>query len=413
MIKHIIQSSGFAARAGLTIASDAIGDVFAGAGGRSVPYAADRFLTAEHLTAMLNQHAVPPLASDSANREVLINAVKPLDIRSTSSNCNNVVVEIEQAAGALLPDQLFIKLPMPDLGTRWFFAVIGSWALESYFCRHVAPHVPLRTPKTFATYSKGSRFFLAQENLHLDPQVQLFTNMQMLNGPDLDIVYRCLDAFAKLHSCHYGLDAQQRSKILPLDHHPFLGKHMRVVSRTLNELGLAPCVRECDDLIPADVVDLYKKTLKNWDTLLAHWFSGPLSLLHGDSHIGNFFVSGEQMGMLDFQAVHWGKGIRDVQYFLIDSLPAEMLAKHEQDFVKYYVERRAAYSSGIDVKNSDFNSTWQDYRGFTYHTLMTIVVSIGFGALNDEHGALMKEVLKRAVAAVQRVDYADWLDQHI
>lgn len=121
MIKHIIQTSGFAARAGLTIANDAIGDI----GGRSVPYAADHFLTAEHLTAMLNQHAVVPLGSDSVNGKVLINAVEPLDIRSTSSNCNNVVVEIEQAAGALLPDQLFIKLPMPDLGTRWFFAVVG------------------------------------------------------------------------------------------------------------------------------------------------------------------------------------------------------------------------------------------------------------------------------------------------
>ena len=31
-------------------------------------------------------------------------------------------------------------------------------------------------------------------------------------------------------------------------------------------------------------------------------------------------------GMLDWQAAHWGKGIRDVQYFLIDSLPADVLA---------------------------------------------------------------------------------------
>lgn len=36
------------------------------------------------------------------------------------------------------------------------------------------------------------------------------------------------------------------------------------------------------------------------------------------------------MGMIDFQAAQWGKGIRDVQYFLIDSLPTEVLAEHEQ-----------------------------------------------------------------------------------
>ena len=28
------------------------------------------------------------------------------------------------------------------------------------------------------------------------------------------------------------------------------------------------------------------------------------ALLHGDSHLGNFFVSGNEMGMLDWQATH-------------------------------------------------------------------------------------------------------------
>ena len=36
--------------------------------------------------------------------------------------------------------------------------------------------------------------------------------------------------------------------------------------------------------------------------------------------------------MLDWQAAHWGKGIRDVEYFLVDSLPAEVLAAQGVDF---------------------------------------------------------------------------------
>ena len=40
---------------------------------------------------------------------------------------------------------------------------------------------------------------------------------------------------------------------------------------------------------------------------------------------------------------------------------------------------------------------------------MTIIVSIGFGGLNEEQDALFTEVLRRAVAAVKRVDYAGWL----
>ncbi len=70
----------------------------------------------------------------------------------------------------------------------------------------------------------------------------------------------------------------------------------------------------------------------------------------------------------------------------------------------YYVQRRAHYGAAIDLQQ-----TWQEYRSFTFHTLMTIIVSIGFGALNAEQDELMAEILQRAVAAVQRVDYAGWL----
>ena len=44
---------------------------------------------------------------------------------------------------------------------------------------------------------------------------------------------------------------------------------------------------------------------------------------------------------------------------------------------------------------------------------MTIVVSIGFGALNEEQDALMTEILRRAVAAIQRVDYPGWLAEFL
>ena len=34
------------------------------------------------------------------------------------------------------------------------------------------------------------------------------------------------------------------------------------------------------------------------------------------------------MGMLDWQAAHWGRGIRDVVYFLNNALPSEVLARN-------------------------------------------------------------------------------------
>ena len=377
------------------LAGDALGDMT----GRSLPFKAADVATPDVLTRLINEGA---LQSNTA--PITISTLMRQDIPSVSSNCHNLVLTIEQVGEATLPVSLFVKVPMESLATRWFFSIINSWQLESYFFRHVAQTLPLRTPITYATASRGSRFYLVQENLHEDPTVELFINPDMMEGPSLERVYSCLDTFARLHACHYDLSSQEREAILPLDYHLFLSPTMGLVARNLNRMALTPCMKKRPGAIPADVAEAYRLTISHWDDLLGYWFSGPLSFLHGDSHLGNFFVSGQEMGMLDWQAAHWGKGIRDVQYFLIDSLPAPTLAAHERELVEYYVQRRAHHGTAIDLEQ-----TWQEYRSFTFHTLMTIIVTIGFGALNEEQDALFTEVLRRAVAAVQRVDYAGWL----
>lgn len=376
---------------------DALGDLT----GNSLSYRSAQFLQKQALTDFLENHSLEP-----NEKSVRINRVTPLGIESTSSNCNNIVFELETEAGNNLPTTLFVKLPSPSFVTRWFFSVIGSWELEVHFFRHVASQVPIRTPKTFAATTKGSRFALLQENLHADDSVQLFTNPDMLKGPSIEVVKRCLDTFAKLHASHFGASEDEREKILPMSRHLFLAQPMRSISEALNKQALGPCLKKQPNVVPDDVIAAYKKTLAHWDTLLEQWFSGPLSLIHGDSHLGNFFVSGEQMGMLDWQAVHWGKGIRDVQYFLINSLPVEILQEEEQGLLQFYVDRLKAH--GVEL---DFDEAWYQYRGFTYHTLMTIVVSIGFGAMNEQQDNLMAQLLKRCVAAVQRADYSGWLDE--
>jgi len=377
------------------LARDALGDFV----GTSLPFREADVLQPDILARLINDHALAP-----AGRAARISAVERQDIPSVSSNCQNLVLSLAQPGEATLPASVFVKLPMEALVTRWFFSIINAWRLESHFFRHVARDLPLRTPVTYATHWQGSRFFLVQENLRDDPDVELFTNPDMLAGPSLELVHRCLDTFARLHACHYSASAAERESILPLDYHPFLSPTMGLVSRNLNRFALQPCMRKQPGAIPEEVAATYRCSVRHWDRLLAYWFSGPLSLLHGDSHLGNFFRSGDDMGMLDWQAAHWGKGIRDVQYFLIDSLPEDILAAHERELVAYYVQRRALHGSPVDPEQ-----IWQEYRSFTFHTLMTIVVSIGFGALNKEQDVLRAEILRRSVAAVRRVDYAGWL----
>jgi Phosphotransferase enzyme family len=367
--------------------------------GSSLPYRARDVVEPAVLASLINEGSLQP-----QSQPVRINRVERQNVPSVSSNCENLVLTIEQAGEPTLPRSLFVKLPMESLSMRWFFSIIKSWQLESYFFRSVARDLPLRTPVTYATRSRGTRFYLVQENLHEDPSVELFTSFAMLKGPSLEQVRMCLDAFARLHSVHFGLPPQERDRILPLRYHLFLSPAMRPVSYALNRFALDPCMKKHPGVIPLQLAEAYRLTIKHWDTLLAHWFSGPLSLLHGDSHLGNVFVTGDEIGMLDWQAAHWGKGIRDVHYFMTDSLPAATLAAHERELVDYYVQRRAHHGAPIA-----FEQTWEDYRSLSFQTLMTIIVAVGYGALNPEQDALMLEVLKRNVASAQRLDYCGWL----
>jgi hypothetical protein len=367
--------------------------------GSSLPYRARDVVEPAVLASLINEGSLQP-----QSQPVRINRVQRQNVPSVSSNCENLVLTIEQAGEPTLPRSLFVKLPMESLSMRWFFSIIKSWQLESYFFRSVARDLPLRTPVTYATRSRGTRFYLVQENLHEDPSVELFTSFAMLKGPSLEQARMCLDAFARLHSVHFGLPPQERDRILPLRYHLFLSPAMRPVSYALNRFALDPCMKKHPGVIPLQLAEAYRLTIKHWDTLLAHWYSGPLSLLHGDSHLGNVFVTGDEIGMLDWQAVHWGKGIRDVHYFMTDSLPAATLAAHERELVDYYVQRRAYHGAPIA-----FEQTWEDYRSLSFQTLMTIIVAVGYGALNPEQDALMLEVLKRNVASSQRLDYCGWL----
>jgi hypothetical protein len=376
---------------------DAVGDIF----NRGLSFDPAVVTEPGYLSRMINDYAAATLTGPAD-----ITAVELLDIPSVSSNCNNLVVSIEQAGTSPpLPTTLFLKLPSPSLATRWFLNVIESWKLECDFFRQVAPTLPIRTPTTFAAGYQGTRFCLVQEDLNADPGVRLFTNFDMRQGPSLQQAAMCLDTFARMHAAHYGLADSERLALLSLDRHPFLGRNMRTLAPTLNRVSLGPCRKRVPGVIDDRLAALFNRTLDNWEQLLRHWYRGPLSLCHGDSHLGNFFISGDEMGMLDFQAPHWGPGIRDVQYFLIDSLPAQVLASHERDLVRYYVERRAAHGTAIDCEE-----TWEEYRGFSFHTWMTIVVAIGLAAMSEEQDELMVEILRRTVAAIERLDYAGWLE---
>jgi aminoglycoside phosphotransferase (APT) family kinase protein len=326
-----------------------------------------------------------------------------------SSNCRNSVLALDWGSRrADRPPTVFVKQPTPDLPTRLFANVIGFWWIECAVCRNLAAELPIPTPRIHAVHARGSRFLLVMENLSERAGARMFVNQALLDGVDLPTAERCLQTLARLHAGLAGKTPAEQERALPNALHPFRSPTLGRVNLAVNREAVAPCHARAPELFDEGAVALYRRALARWPALEAAWYRGPLTLCHGDSHLGNFFHDGSgAMGMLDFQGAHWGKGLRDVQYFLINSMDAELLAQHEKRLVEGYAEEVSQHQR--HVAPLDAGQAWDQYRAFSFQTLMTAVVSRGLGSFTDSD-AVMRIMLARAVAAVRRLEFGAWLD---
>lgn len=368
----------------------------------TLPLAPEKIIRTDYLNQLLQEHGASPRA-----RGAKIRSLNKLDIQVPSSNCNNFILELDWLDPGQMPSTAFIKIPCSEFTTRWFCNVIRVWELECNFLRHFAKDFPVRLPEVYAIASQRSRFILLQENLQADPTVELFTNKDMVMGCSLDIAKNCLTAFAKVHARYNDLSREEQESKLPYVSHPFLSPTIAPITRAINKAAIDPCRKKAAESFPESVADTYRLAMQHWDELLQWWYQGPLTLIHGDSHLGNIFAHGNEVGLFDFQAAQWGKGIRDVQYFLIDSLPESVLADNEQQLLAYYLEQCAAH--GLEL---DFDEAWEQYRAYSFQTLMTNVVSLGLGALTEKD-RVIEVLLRRSVAACERLEFRAWLEDLI
>jgi aminoglycoside phosphotransferase (APT) family kinase protein len=326
-------------------------------------------------------------------------------VRFDSSNCQNFLVDVVDSDGT--ERTLYAKLPAREFGPRMFANTVGYWKLECAFCARVAPHVSVRVPGVYAVAERGSRFVLLLENVAALPGARMFVNVDMAAGTTPDQARRCLTAFAELHATFLGLGSVEREQLLPVALHPQLAPKKAAAMKTLNRVAVKRAKTNAPEDVTPAVARTYERALDRWDALLTYWYTGPLTLVHGDSHLANCFEyatdDGPRVGLLDFQGVHWSKGIRDVAYFLIHSLDADVLATHESVLIDHYIEEMARRGVELDPER-----TREDYRAFSFQALMVGVVAVGLGGFTERE-ATVRTMLRREITAIERLDFAGWM----
>ena len=111
-----------------------------------------------------------------------------------------------------------------------------------------------------------------------------------------------------------------------------------------------------DQMPPAfhELAEIYLTQGERLNDLL---FEGPQTLVHGDSHIGNMLRDADGPILLDWAMVRQGPGLRDVAYFVGNSIPHEIRQQHDENLLRTYLAALASH--GVEIP---WDEAWDMYR---------------------------------------------------
>lgn len=106
------------------------------------------------------------------------------------------------------------------------------------------------------------------------------------------------------------------------------------------------------------LVDAYRQ-------LAAHTVGPGWTIAHGDAHVGNTFIDGENRGcLLDWQVTQFAPWWIDVGYHIASALEPDVRAANERDLVQHYLDALAA--AGVTTVPSR-DDAWDGYRKGVVH----------------------------------------------
>jgi len=334
-------------------------------------------------------------------RGVRVAALEPLgDTHGTTSRARFRVAYDAAGNGADPPNSIFLKLAPGAFATRLFVNVMRLGWTEVRFYQTLAPHVPIVLPQALAAECAGrsQRFAIVFEDLTASG----VRFMNVSEHVSLDDARTVMQALARLHA-HFWSAPEFHTDWVWLksrDRNPNYA-----VERLVCAMAVKPALRRFADLVPAELRDAAPRIIACRDHLEDAWAAPPLTLVHGDAHVGNLYFTDTDVGFLDWQVVQRGQGMRDVSYFLINSVPTDVRRAHQRSLIESYLTTLAAHG----VSRPDFEVAWHQYRLHAFYAWIAAVVTAAAGRLQEE--AIVRAGLTRSSNALLDLESLATLDQ--
>ncbi|WP_210687311.1 phosphotransferase [Mycolicibacterium sp. GESEQ-9] len=329
-------------------------------------------------------------------------AVAPLDGTTGTTDRQRIVVEWNDAGKeAGLPANLFLKSSPLSAKNRVMVGALDMAVNEVHFYNEAAASLKGVVPKAWFAYAGiGARFLIVLEDIVAD------------GGRPYALADRCeiahargvIEAFADLHSQFWNSPRFSRDLTWA---RTWSARPGYAVLKQFYSRGRAGALKLGRPEVTAAVRAVSQALDRHAAVYYREFEAGPLTLLHGDSHLGNTFSTSDgRSGLLDWQVVWQGPGLREVSYWMTTGLEPEMRRAHERELLERYLD--ALRSGGVpDVPQ--YGTAFERYRLFSAEAWDATAMTINWPGLQAEENA--EAAWRRACVAVEDLDTASLLNR--
>jgi hypothetical protein len=273
-----------------------------------------------------------------------------------------------------LPPTVFVKLAPFDVEQRRFVNRQGMGIAEARLYRDLAHELPVRVPKAFYAEFAGSgadaddRYVMVLEDLGA-------SGCRFPTRADADIEDRIVDIVENLARLHARYWISPRFG--PGGDLDWIAP--RTTGAGDGGVGMVrSAVEHLAGRLPDGFVDVAQTYTTYAPEIMRLFGEGACTLVHGDPHLGNLFVDGDdprRTGFLDWAMIAHAPGVRDVAYVLATSTPTDIRRAHEEALIARYCEILAEH--GITLASE---VAWEQYRLFTIYGWCSATCTAAMGS---------------------------------
>jgi hypothetical protein len=344
-------------------------------------------ITAEWLTANLGMRAPGAVAQ----------SVTSLDGTTGTTDRRRLAVEWNEAGKrAGLPANVFVKSSPLSAKNRGMVAALGMSVNEVRFYQQMAEELVGVCPKAWYSYAGiGARFLIVLDDIVADGA----RPYALADRCEIEHARGLVDAFAELHSRFWesprfdgDLDWVRTWSTRPGN----------AVLKSFYKRGRRAALRLDRPEATSAVHSTAAALDANIDAYYREFEAGPLTLLHGDSHLGNTYAKPDgSSGLLDWQVIWRGPGLREVTYWMISALDSDIRRAHERGLLERYLD---GLRTGGVTEVPTYSEAYERYRLFSAEAWDAAALTIAWPGLQAQENA--EAAWRRACVAVEDLDTA-------